>query len=363
MPKDYYDTLGVARNASAEEIKRAYRKLAHQHHPDKAGGNEEKFKEVNEAYQVLSDEQKRARYDKFGDTGGSNGGPGFGGFSSQGFNVNFEDLGHMGDIFEQFFGGRTRGEARPTVRRGDDIQIDTTISFLESAHGIAKTINIRLYQPCDHCQGSGAEPNTPIRECQTCRGSGHITSTRQTMLGTFATDVTCPDCRGVGKRPEKPCGSCRGEGRQLRNKKIEFDIPPGIADGQQLRLSGQGEVPAFGGLTGDLYINIHVTPHPKLKREGMNTRSYETVSFAEAALGIERHVETVKGEESLTIPSGTQPGAELRLPGKGFPSPRGGRAGDHLVTIKVEIPKKLSKKQRQLLEEWQGIKQKRGLLF
>lgn len=362
MPNDYYNILGVARTATGGEIKRAYRKLAHQHHPDKAGGDEEKFKEVNEAYQVLSDAKKREQYDQFGNAAG-NPGEGFEGFRSQGFNVNFEDLGHMGDIFEQFFGRGRGGQARPTVRQGDDIQVDATISFIESAHGVAKSIPTRIYQACEHCGGSGAKPSTPIRECQTCRGSGHITSTRQTMLGNFSQDVLCPDCRGIGKRPDQPCSTCRGTGRQLRNKKLEFNIPAGIADGQQLRLSGQGEVPAYGGLLGDLYINIHVTPHPVLRRDGTNIRSTETVSFAEAALGTQREIETINGQEQLNIPAGTQPGTQLRLAEQGFPNLRGGRAGDHFVTVTVEIPKKLSKRQKELLEEFQGTKKKRGLLF
>jgi molecular chaperone DnaJ len=362
VPSDYYDILGVTRTASSDEIKRAYRQLAHQHHPDKTGGNEEKFKEVNEAYQVLNDSQKRAHYDQFGQARGNQSGE-YGGFGNQGFNVNFEDLGHMGDIFEQFFGGQRHSQARPTVRRGDDIQVDTSISFIESAHGVAKSMNTRLYQTCESCGGNGAQANTPIRACQTCRGSGHVTSNRQTMLGTFSEDVLCPDCHGVGKRPEKPCATCRGVGRQLRNKRLEFDIPAGIADGQQLRLSGQGEVPAYGGISGDIYINIHVTPHPQLRRDGNNIRSTATVSFAEAALGTARNVETINGQHELNIPAGIQPGTQLRLAEQGFRSLRGGRSGDHLISINIEIPKKLSKRQRQLLEEFQGIKRKRGLLF
>ncbi len=360
MATDYYKVLGVPQTASAEEIKRAYRKLAHQHHPDKAGGSEEKFKEVNEAYQVLSDSEKRARYDRFGS---ADSGAGFGGFGAQGFNVNFEDLGAMGDIFEQFFGGRGGATGRTRVRRGDDVQIDTTISFLESAHGVDKRVSVRLHQTCEHCQGNGAEPNTPIRQCQTCQGSGTITATRQTMLGAFAQTTACPDCRGVGTRPETPCTICRGEGRQLKAVELTLTIPAGIADGQQLRLTGKGEVPAFGGVPGDVYVVIHVTPHPTLERDGHTVRSKEILSFTEAALGTERAITTVDGEEKLTIPAGTQPGTELRLSGHGFSSVRGGRRGDHVVTVTVEVPRRLSKKQRQLLEELHGLKKKKGLLF
>lgn len=361
MSQDYYNVLGINRTATQEEIKRAYRQLAHQHHPDKASGNEEKFKEVNEAYQVLSDTAKRAHYDQFGTAGGNN--SGFGGFGAQGFNVNFEDLGNMGDIFEQFFGGRGGARTRSQVRRGDDIQIDITISFAESAHGTGKNITTRLHQTCDRCQGNGAEPGTPIRECQTCRGSGTTTSTRQTMLGTFAQTIVCTDCRGAGKRPEQPCTVCRGEGRQRKNSQLGIHIPAGIADGQQLRLQGKGEVPAYGGIPGDVYVLIHVTPHQRLFREGNTIRSTETVSFAEAALGTERSVETINGPQNIAIAAGTQPGSEIRLAGQGFPSLQGGGKGDHLVRVTVEVPKRLSKKQRQLLQEFQGLKKKKGLLF
>lgn len=357
MAQDYYKTLGVDRTATGEEIKRAYRKLAHQFHPDKSGGNEEKFKEVNEAYQVLGDAEKRTHYDRFGGADPNmHGGGG-------GFNVNYEDLGHMGDIFEQFFGGRGQSSARPAVRRGDDIQVDTTISFTESAHGVKKELELRLYQSCSSCHGSGAEPNTPIRDCQTCRGSGHVTSARQTILGVFSQTNLCPDCRGVGQRPEKPCHTCRGEGRQLKNQKLEIDIPAGIAEGQQLRLSGKGEVPAYGGIPGDIYVIIHVTSHRSLRRDGDNIRSTETVTFVEATLGGKREIETVNGSQTITIAPGTQPAAQLRLPGQGFRNLRSGRTADHLVTINVEIPRKVSKKQRELLEEFQGLKKKRGLLF
>ena len=361
MSRDYYAVLGVDRTASAEDIKRAYRKLAHQHHPDKTSGDAEKFKEINEAYQVLSDTEKRARYDRFGDAGDNRGG--FGGFEGGGFNINFEDLGNMGDIFSQFFGGRSTAGGRPAVRRGDDVALDTTISFIESAHGVRQDISPRLYQTCDHCHGNGAEPGTSIRECQTCRGSGNVVTSRQTMLGTFAQTTLCPDCHGAGKRPEKPCKVCRGEGRQLTTQKLTLDIPAGIADGQQLRLSGKGEVPPWGGIPGDLYVTIHVTSDARFVRSGNNVRSTAVISFAEAALGAERVIETIKGPQTIQIPAGTQPGTEIRLAGRGFSHVQGGGQGDHVVSVTIEVPRRLSKKQRQLLEEWQGLKKKKGLLF
>lgn len=359
MNQDYYGVLGVAREATTDEIKRAYRKLAHRYHPDKDGGNEEKFKEINEAYQVLGDAKKRAKFDQFGQS--------FDGFNagSGGFNFNYEDLGGMGDIFEQFFGRAERGRAGQAshIRRGDDIQVDTTIAFAEAASGATKTLTVRLYHTCDHCQGHGAEPGTPIRQCQTCQGTGHVTSARQTILGIFSQTAACPDCRSLGKRPEQPCRACRGEGRQLKNRRIELNVPAGIDDGQQLRLSGQGELPAYGGVPGDLYVKIHVSPHPRLRREGSTIRSTETISFTEAALGVTRDVETIDGKYSLKIPPGTQPNTEFRLPGRGFPSLRSAGQGDHLVLVTIEVPKRLSKKHRQLLEELAGTKPKRRLLF
>lgn len=353
MSQDYYAILGVSPTATNEEIKRAYRKLAHQYHPDKAGGNEEKFKEVNEAYQVLNDKKKRSHYDQFGSHAENMGG-------GSGFNVNFEDFGRMGDIFEQFFG---RAERSGQVRRGDDIQIDATISFIESAHGVNKNVKVRIYRACSNCRGSGAEPNTPIRNCQTCHGTGQITNARQTILGVYSQSVVCPDCRGIGQRPDKPCTTCRGVGRQIKNQTLSVAIPAGIANGQQLRLAGKGEVPAFGGVNGDIYVKIHVMTDNKLQRDGNNIRSFETISFAEAALGTVRNIDTVNGPRSLTIAAGTQPGTQLRLAAQGFPSLNGGRTGDHIVTVTIEVPKKLSHQQRQLLAEFQGLKPKRGLLF
>lgn len=357
MSEDYYNILGVNRSATQDEIKRAYRKLAHKYHPDKAGGDAEQFKKVNAAYQVLSNAEKRSQYDRFGhafEQAGSGGNP-FGGF--QGFNVNMEDLGGFGDVFEQFFGGRSR---RPQARRGRDVEIDVTISFNESAAGVKKDITTRLYQACDRCRGNGAEPDTPIRTCQNCGGSGTVTQARQTMFGVFSTTAPCPDCRGEGKRPEKPCHDCRGEGRQMKDRTLEVNVPAGIRDGQTIQLSGKGEVPPRSGVSGNLYVNIHVHPHRQLTRDGNNVRSAHSISFADAALGTTIKIETLTGEKELNIPAGTQPGAQLRLPREGFPDLDGHGHGDHIATINVEIPRKLSRKQKELLEELRGTKKKRG---
>lgn len=357
MSEDPYNVLGVERTATKDEIKKAYRQKAHQYHPDKADGNEEEFKKVNAAYQVLSDDQKRQQYDQFGQTFEGGGGPGFGGF--EGVNVNFEDMGDLGDIFGQFFGGaRSGGRARQQVRRGQDVQIDVSISFAESAGGVRKDVTTRLQQACSVCQGNGAQPGTPIETCSQCQGSGQVSTTRQTMLGVFTQASVCPTCQGDGKQAKTPCAHCRGEGRELKDRTLEIDLPAGIADGQTIRLSGKGEIPARGGVAGDLYATVHVEPHATMRRDGNDIRSTVTISFTEAALGATKQVTTLQGEQQLTIPTGTQPGTELRFTGEGFPAlgATAGPTGDHIVTVQVEIPKKLSRKQRQLLEQFSSTK-------
>lgn len=355
MAEDYYKILGVERTASKEEIKRAYRRLAHQHHPDR-GGDEEKFKEVNAAYQVLSDDKKRAQYDQFG-SGFENFGGGPGGF--EGFTVNMEDFG-FGDIFESFFGGGAGGRrTRQQVRRGDDVAVDVTISFVDSAREQKKDIHVRLYQPCSHCHSSGAEPGTPIKECSNCHGTGTIRTTRQTVLGVFAQTVPCPTCQGEGKQVTEPCKQCRGQGREMVDRTFEIQIPAGIADGQTIHIAGKGEAPVRGGVSGDLYVRVHVQPHSRLKRVRDNVVSEETISFVDAALGTTVTTETLDGEQELKISAGTQPNTEIKLERLGFPHLQSSGRGDHIVTIKVEIPKKLSREQRQLLEQFKTAKKKR----
>lgn len=354
---DYYQVLGIDRGATKEDIKRAYRRLAHQHHPDKDGGNEEKFKEVNEAYQVLKDDTKRAQYDQFGNTfeqAGGGGNPFGGGF--QGFNVNFEDLGNLGDVFSDFFGGGARARTRSRVRRGADVQMDVTISFLESAQGVKQDIAPRIYHTCPHCSGNGAEPGTPIKECATCHGSGQTTQSRQTPFGIFTQNSVCPTCHGEGKTPETPCRECRGEGRVMSEQALTVDIPAGIAEGQTIRVTGKGEAPPHSGQPGDLFVTIHVEPHPTLGREGNDVVTEVSIPFAEAALGTEAKVDTLTGSsETVEIAPGTQPGETIRLPNRGFPSLNSRQQGDEVVTVKVTIPKRLSRKQRELLEELRGV--------
>lgn len=358
MPDDYYSILGVSKSATQEEIKRAFRKMAHKHHPDKSGGDEAAFKRVNEAYQILSDEQKRSQYDQFGQTFSGAGGNPFGGF--QGFNVNFEDIGDFGDIFSSFFGSARGGTRQRQRRQGNDIQVDATISFAQSARGVKQELRHTLYQACERCLGLGAEPSTSIETCPTCQGSGAVRESRQTPFGIFSQQTTCPTCQGEGKTIAKSCRDCRGEGRTKQTRLLEVAIPAGIADGQMIRISGKGEAPPRGGSAGDLFVAVHVEPDKELARDGNNIRSQLKVSFPDVALGVIAKVRTLEGERSLKIPAGTQPRTELRLPGLGFPSLNGGGVGDHIVTINIEVPKKLSRKQRELLEEFKSTKKKSG---
>lgn len=368
MADDYYEILGVSRTATQDEIKKAYRKKAHQHHPDKKGGDEEAFKKVSGAYEVLSDKHKRAQYDQFGNAfDGSGAGPqgnpygGFGGFGQGGFTVNMDDLGGVGDIFESFFGGG-RGPRARGRSRGNDIETNVEISFRESAKGVEQVLEHRIFTTCSKCHGNGAKPGTPIETCTTCKGQGSVAQTHQTPFGAFSQRTTCPTCHGEGKTAKTPCEVCNGEGREKTNRKLTVSIPAGIADGQSIRLSGKGEAPLKGGEPGDLYVHVRVMPDKILSRERDNVRSTVSVSFADAALGIELDVTTLDGKEAITIPAGTQPGMNFKLPNKGFPRLQGSGIGDHIVTVQVAIPKKLSRKQKELLEEFRQSP-KKGIFF
>lgn len=356
MADDYYAVLGVERTATADDIKRAYRRLAHQHHPDKKSGDEEKFKKINAAYEILSDEQKRAQYDRFGNT--FDGASPFGGsspFGNSGFNINVEDFGPFADIFGDMFGGARR-QGR---RHGHDIAIDLTLDFIESATELKKGISFRAYQTCARCRGNGAEPGTAIKTCSTCQGAGTVNHSQQTPFGVFATRRPCPECRGEGKHPEKVCTECRGEGRILQNSTTTVTIPAGIADGQTMQLTGKGEAAAHAGTPGDLLVTVHVRPHRELKRQGDDVLSKTVISFIDASLGTSVPITTLTGKEHVSIPAGTQPGSEIRLPGKGFPNIHGRGRGDHRLMIIVEIPKKLSGQQKKILEDFRGAKKRR----
>lgn len=359
--RDYYEVLGVGKDASADEIKKAFRRLAVQHHPDKEGGDESKFKEINEAYEVLKDSEKRQRYDQFGHagvggaSGGAGGNPfeGFGGF--QGQNINF-DFGDMGDIFGSFFGGQQRSQSR----RGRDVETSIDLTFEEAVFGVDKTLKLNLEASCDHCKGNGAEPGYELKTCPTCKGSGQVVRVMRTILGNIQQAATCDDCHGTGKKPEKDCTVCHGKGVQKKEQKVELKIPAGIDDGATIRLREYGEA-IQGGPKGDLYVHIRVKAHKKFTREGDLILSHEKVDMITAALGGEIDVETVDGTVTMKVPAGTQSGSDFKLSGHGVKHPRGDGRGAQIVTLEVETPTKLSKKQKELLEEFQKASGKKGL--
>lgn len=363
--RDYYEVLGVDKDASADEIKKAFRKAAVKHHPDKEGGDEAKFKEVNEAYEVLKDQQKRQRYDQFGHAGvgGSSGGgqggnpfEGFQGFGGQ--NVHFDFGGDMGDLFSSFFGGGTRNQ-RSQGQRGRDVESSVTLTFDEAIFGTEKEISLNLDVECEHCEGSGAEPGFGLKECPTCKGSGQEVRVTNTLFGPIQQAVTCHTCRGRGRIPEKECSVCGGKGVRREKQSIKVKIPAGVDEGAAIRLTGRGEA-IQDGPAGDLYVLIHVRPHKKFTREGDLILSEETIPMIDAALGMDLEVETVDGLLTMKIPAGTQSGADFKLSGHGVPHVRGGGRGAHIVTIRVETPTNLSRKQRELLEEF-GSAGKRGI--
>jgi molecular chaperone DnaJ len=353
MAKDYYDILGVSRGAPDDEIKRAFRRLAHQHHPDK-GGDSIKFKEINEAYQVLGNKERRAQYDQFGQTFSGAGPGGFRwedmaqGFGQGGFQTADFDLGDLfGDIFG--FGGR---RARTTRKQaGRDIELTLTIAFAEAAFGLTRTVKVEKAVPCPHCSGTGAEPSAGTSQCSSCGGSGRAEQVQQTILGSIRTVGVCPKCEGTGRVAKKVCETCRGETIVHRAKTLEVTIPAGIENGQTIRLAGEGEAGGRGAPAGDLYILVRVTPDPRFTREGANVLSEATVAFSQAALGAMVSVPTLEGDVEVKIPSGTQSGRILRLKGKGAAKLRGHGRGDHLLTIRVQTPEKFTKRAKKILED------------
>lgn len=364
--RDYYEVLGISKGASADEIKKAFRKAAVAHHPDKEGGDETKFKEANEAYEVLKDAQKRQRYDQFGHAGvggspgggGGGGNPfeGFNGAGGQGFEFNFGD-GGLGDIFGQFFGGQQGGRQAPG--RGRDLQTSLTLTFEEAVFGAEKDISITSDDTCAHCKGTTAEPGYDLKTCATCKGSGQQTRVMNTIFGPIQQAVPCPTCRAKGRVPEKVCTVCRGKGTERREQKISLKVPAGVDDGATIRLSGRGEAIA-GGEKGDLYVALRVRPHKRFTREGNIILSDEHVSMVDAALGTEIEVDTVDGAVRMKIPAGTQSGTDFKLSAHGVPKLGSESRGPHIVSIIVDTPKKLSKKQRELLEQF-GSSKKSGL--
>lgn len=344
--RDFYEVLGVERGASDADIKRAFRKLAQRWHPDVNTDAEaqERFKEVNEAYQILSDPERRQRYDTFGRAGVD---------GAAGGGAGFEGFGGFSDIFDAFFGGAAGGGAarRGRPQPGADLRYDLRITFEESVKGADKEIEFRVLGRCDTCSGSGAKPGTDAKTCPQCEGRGEVRSVRQTMLGQMVNVSACPRCRGEGRIVETPCDTCKGDGRTERKRTLRVSIPAGIDEGHQIRLTSEGEVGPRGGPPGSLYVAVHVAPHPTLKRDGTELYYEAAVSIAQAALGTKIRVPTVDGDEEVEIKAGTQPDTEIRLRGKGVPHlRRSGARGDLHVLVDVRVPTKLSKKQRELLE-------------
>ena len=352
--RDYYEVLGVGKDADAKEIKKAYRKLAMKYHPDKNPGDkdaEEKFKEINEAYEVLSDEEKRSTYDRFGHDGlngqgGFGGGQGFGGFGGSGFG-GFEDI--FGDIFGSSFGGGFGGSSsrRRGPKRGADIRQSVTISFEDAAFGKKIKVKINRSEECEECHGSGARPGTSKKTCPTCHGSGTVQSVQRTPFGNIASQRTCSTCDGEGEINESPCNKCHGKGSIRKTKTIEVDIPAGIDDGQMIKLSGQGEVGEKGGPRGDLYIVVNVQKHDIFTREGYDVYIEMPIRFTQAALGDKLEVPTLDGKVSYTLPEGTQTGTVFRLREKGIPKLRSNSRGDQYVKVIIDTPKKLNEDQKE----------------
>ncbi len=349
IERDYYEILGVSRGAGDAEIKRAFRKLAQEWHPDvnRESGADERFKQINEAYQVLSDPQRRQQYDLFGTAG--LGGPGFeGGFGAG------AGFGGFSDLFDAFFGGTAAGGVRRgRAAVGSDLRYDLRITFAEAIRGAEKEIEFPVLDRCPTCGGSGAKAGTGPVTCSQCGGRGEIRHVRQTLLGQMVNVVTCPRCRGEGKVVEEPCGGCAGDGRTERIKRLLVSIPPGIDDGHQIRLSAEGEAGPRGGPPGSLYVAIQVAAHPHLRREGTELYHELELSIAQAALGATVQVPTVDGDEEVEVRPGTQPGTEIRLRGRGVPHlRRAGTRGDLHLLVQVKVPTRLSREQREALEAY-----------
>ena len=341
--RDYYDTLGVSQAASDEDIKKAFRKLAMEYHPDRnrREGAEEKFKEINEAYQVLSDSEKRGTYDRFGHAGVTGNGKGFEGF---------ENFGGFGDIFDAFFGGSSR--SRPNAaRRGSDLQYSLTVEFEEAVFGVDQDVELQRTETCSSCHGSRSEGGAAPQTCSNCGGVGEVRRAHQSVFGQFVQVVACNVCRGDGRIITDPCSRCRGSGQERRNRKLEVSIPGGIEEGTQVRLRGEGEQGINGGPAGDLYVVVRIKPHEIFRREGNDIIYTLPLNVAQAALGAKVIIPTLKGEAEMEIPSATQSGQSFRLKGKGVPYLRSKRRGDQIVHVFVNTPTDLTEEQQALLEK------------
>lgn len=361
MPKDYYQILGVQKNASQDDIKKAYRRLAHQYHPDK-GGDEKKFKEVSEAYRVLSDAQKRQQYDQFGHVFSTQGGPASGGESGfpgwdfgfgQGFNTQDFDFSNLGEVFEEMFGfGGMRSGKKKDLKKGKDIEIEIEVPLEAALAGREEEISLYKQVLCQRCQGKGAEPGTPINECFSCRGTGEVQQIHKTFFGAVTRYAVCPECGGEGYRPDKSCNVCKGDGRIKAEDRIKILIPQGVDTNQMIKIAGAGEAGRKGGKAGDLYARIFVKKHPIFKRKGDDLFVQKDIFFSEAALGGEVEVPTLeKTKILLKVPQGTESGKVLRISDKGIPHFQSYGRGDMYVELVVKTPKTLTKKQKELLEQ------------
>ena len=364
MAKDYYKILGVDRNASKEEIKKAYKQLAKKHHPDinKEAGAAEKFKEINEAAAVLGDDEKRSQYDQFGDADAFKKASGARGFDASDFGFDFSDFGSFdfGDVFDRFFGGGTSRRRGP--RQGADLRYDMEITLEDAALGTTKTIAIPKLMKCDKCHGSGAENPSDLVTCPDCHGHGRVQRTQRTPFGIFATTSTCSKCRGRGEYIRNECPLCDGTGVMKKNQRLEIKIPAGAEEGTNLRLSGEGEAGERSARAGDLYIVLHVKEHDTFEREGNDLKITVPVSFGIAALGGEIEVPTLNGEATLKIPAGTQSSTVFRMKGKGIPHLHGYGVGDQLVEVTIHVPERLTKKQKELISEFEKESGKKGFL-
>jgi len=356
--RDYYDVLGVKKDASADELKKAFRRAAVEHHPDR-GGDETKFKELNEAYEVLKDGTKRQRYDQFGHagvggaSGGGAGGNPFGGGYGQGQNVNFDfgDLG-LGDIFSSFFGGGGQQQGQRRQARGRDVETNIEIGFDEAVFGTEVDLKLNLQDNCEHCKGSTVEPGHELITCDQCKGAGQVMTVTRTVFGNIQQAAICPKCAGKGKIPEKVCSVCKGKGTQAKKQNVQLKVPAGIDDGATIRLREHGEAIA-NGPKGDLYVNIRVKAHKHFTREGELILSEEHVGMVDAALGTEIDVDTVDGPVRMKVPAGTQSGSDFKLSNHGVPHIKGNSRGAHIITLIVDTPTKLNKHQKQLLQDLQ----------
>lgn len=358
MAGDYYEILGISRDASKEDIKRAYRRLARKYHPDvnKEPGSEERFKEINRAYEVLSEPESRARYDRFGEAGVASGaGAGF---------QDFSDMGGFADIFETIFsgfggmgGGTTASRRRTGPVRGDDLRLDLKLSFREAVFGGEKEIRIPHLETCQVCEGRGAKPGAGVNTCPTCGGNGQVRRATRTPFGSFAQVSVCPTCNGEGQVIEEKCEACGGAGRKQETKKLKITVPPGVDNGTRLRVSGEGDAGMRGGVPGDLYVYLFVEKDPQFERDGINILSEITISYLQAILGCHLEVNTVDGTAELTIPAGTQPETVLKLENRGVPKLGNPVSrGDQLITVHIEIPTRITAEERELLERLAKIK-------